>query len=538
MLRAGGNAVDAVVAAAFAGYVVEPSSCGVGGHARLAAHLVGRDRTLVVDGYAIAPLSAPPDMYTPIAGQVSSYGWPIVEGGHNERGHLSAAVPGAVACLCTAHQQAGRLSLHQVMAPAIDLADAGLPLDAGQARTIKSHEAEIRRFPATAACLLPGGRAPHSATFDGRGGERLDLSELAATLRRIADEGPAGFYTGAFAEALDAEMVAGGGDLRAVDLARYAPRVYEEKPQTYRGYRYTTGGDQIAYEALHLLECFDVADLNPESTDYRHLMAEALGHAFVDSLTYYGDPQFVFSPLAGLASKAFGQARAREIRMDRAALRPITAADPWPYDGGADPGTRSDGPSQAALAGTSQMAAADRWGNMVAVCASLGYGFGSMVTIPGTGVVLNDSMHNFDARPGFPNSIAPGKMPIFAAPVLILLDGAQPIFATCGSGGYRIETGCLHTLVNTLDHGMEVQRATDAARVHCQGQETFVDERIPSSAREELVARGHEIVVQPHGVNANHFGRVAALHRLGDGTVQFGANPASAMGGSNYGIEA
>lgn len=155
MLRAGGNAVDAVVAAAFAGYVVEPWNCGVGGHGRLAAHLVERGRTLIVDGFTIAPLRARPDMYAPIDGEFNSYGWPIVEGRHNERGHLSVVVPGAVACLCTAHARLGRLPLRRVMAPAIDLARAGLAVDARLAGVIRAHETEIRRFPATAAWLLP-----------------------------------------------------------------------------------------------------------------------------------------------------------------------------------------------------------------------------------------------------------------------------------------------------------------------------------------------------------------------------------------------
>src|SRR5918998_1596742 len=149
MLRAGGNAIDAVVAAAFVGYVVEPSSCGVGGHGRLAASLVGRDRALIVDGYSIAPARARPDMYAPVAGEVNDYGWSIVEGGHNERGHLSTVVPGAVGCLLTAHALLGRLPRQRVMAPAIDLAAAGLPVSGRLARQIAALDSEIRRFPAT-----------------------------------------------------------------------------------------------------------------------------------------------------------------------------------------------------------------------------------------------------------------------------------------------------------------------------------------------------------------------------------------------------
>jgi gamma-glutamyltranspeptidase/glutathione hydrolase len=352
-------------------------------------------------------------------------------------------------------------------------------------------------------------------------------------LRQIADEGAAAFYGGTFAAALEQEMIAGGGALRADDLNAYQPRIFEEAPQSYRGYQVVTAGDQIACEALHILECFDLAALDPVGADFRHLMAEALGCAFADTLTYYSDPRFVPSPVDGLASHGFGHARAAGIRLDRAAPRPIAAADPWPFESTVpDPGTRPAGPTQARIKGTSQMAAVDRWGNMATLCTSLGLGFGSLVTVPGTGVLLHDVMYSFDARPGHPNSIAPGKLYGPGVPVLIAAKGDRPVFGTCGSGGTRIETGCLHTLIYMLDHGMQVQEAAALPRVHCQGNETVVDERIPGAVRAELAARGHEVVAQPQEIH--NFGRVAAVHRGDDGTVRFGIDPAPMMGGARY----
>jgi gamma-glutamyltranspeptidase len=123
-------------------------------------------------------------------------------------------------------------------------------------------------------------------------------------------------------------------------------------------------------------------------------------------------------------------------------------------------------------------------------------------------------------------------MPIHAAPVLILCDGDRPLFGACGSGGYRIETGCVHTLLNTLDHGMAVQLAAETPRVHCQGNQTFVDERIPRVVQAELAARGHAVVAQPQEIH--NFGRVAAMHRGEDGTIRFGIDPAPMMGGAGY----
>jgi gamma-glutamyltranspeptidase/glutathione hydrolase len=285
---------------------------------------------------------------------------------------------------------------------------------------------------------------------------------------------------------------------------------------------------------LNILSAFDLAALGCNSLEFRHLMAEALACAFVDNMTHYGDPDFERSPIEGLASPKFGRARARTLQLEAALPRPVEPADPWPFqDETLKPKRLPIGPSAARIAGTSQMAAADHEGNVVSLVTSLSSSFGSLVYVPQVGVWLNNAMQNFDPRPNMMNSIRPGKMPIFAAPVLVAAGSDRTAYAACGSGGYRIETGVLHAFVHTADFGLTVQPAIDAPRVHCQGEDTFVDARIPTKVRERLAAMGHRVVVQRDLPGANCFGRVCAVAIAADGTLRAGSGPAwnSAAGG-------
>ena len=504
MLEAGGNAVDAVVAAAFTAFVVEPAMYGLGGYGHLAAYLAGSGDFLTVDHCPRAPLAASARMFEPDEeAPTVHYGWPRVVGRRNERGCLAPAVPGAVAGLCAAHERAGKLPLAELLEPAVEAAEAGVEVSWNLLLVIADRLAEIREMPHAAAFLLRGGYPPRAAGYSGAG-ERLDTSELARTLRRIAREGAAGFYTGPVADAIEREVRAGGGVLTTRDLAGYRPKVLLERPAAYRGHAYVTANDQVGYEALNILECFPLAGFGPGSVELYHLLAEACGHAFADNMAHYGDPEHGPSPVEGLASPAFAAERAAAIRLDRAAPRPIEPADPRPFERRAE--ARS-----APFAGTTQMAAADASGNMCALITTLTGGFGSLVLVPGTGVFLNNSMANFDPRPGRANSIAPGKMPFFAVPTLVAARDGRAVLAACGSGGYRIASGVLSTMVHALDFGLGIQAAVDAPRVHCQGDETFVDARIPAEVRGRLAELGHRVVVQETTPAYAPFARVCAV---------------------------
>ncbi|MEZ4500765.1 MAG: gamma-glutamyltransferase [Thermomicrobiales bacterium] len=515
IMQQGGNAIDALVAAAFVGYVVEPDSCGIGGYGRLAIFLEASQEFVTVDHYVRAPLAATASMFDVVdGGDRLYYSWPQVVDRANEWGYRSIAVPGAVAGLYEAHRLFGKLDWAEVLVPAIEAADAGLEVTWDLVLSISGRIRELRTLPEVAAFLLPGGEPPRHRNGFNQGGHLLDLSDLARTLRRIAAEGPAGFYEGPVADAIVTEVQSHGGILSHDDLTTYRPKVMRENVQRFAGVDYITAWDQVSYEALNILDQFELSSLDPEGLAFRHLMAEALGAAFADNMFWYGDPEYVDSPVSGLSNPAFGAERARSITFERAMERPITTFDPRPYDDESlDPDFDPQFPSAGGTRGTSQMAAMDQAGNIATLCTSLSSAFGSLVRVPGTGIFLNNSMQNFDPRPGRANAIAPGKMPIFAAPTIAAAQDGRGRFGATGSGGYRIETAVLHTTVAHLAQGVTLQEAIDLPRVHCQGEETVVDSRIPEVIRRELTALGHRIVVAEETPGALNFARVVGVGR-------------------------
>ncbi|MCC7282432.1 MAG: gamma-glutamyltransferase [Acetobacteraceae bacterium] len=528
MIEAGGNAIDALVAAAFTGFVVEPAQCGLGGYGHLALFSARDNAFVTIDHYVRAPSAARPDMF-PVdpAKPMKYYGFPHTQAMRAEQGWLAPAVPGAVSGLCAAHAMFGRLPLAQVLEPAIAAAEAGLPVSWQLLLVIAERFEAISAMPALASWLLRDGAPPTPPGQQG-GGDRLDCTDLARTLRRIAAEGARGFYEGPVAAAIAAACRAGGGMISEADLAAYRPRILHETPGGYRCMNYITGYDQVGSEALNILSAFDLPQFGRDSLQFRHLVAEALACGFVDSMTHYGDPDFEAAPVQGLASPAFGAARAAGLSLDRALARPVAPADPWPFEeSAARPARIATEPGSARFSGTSQMAAADNEGNMAALITSLTSGFGSLALVPGTGIVLNNAMQNFDPRPEAMNCIRPGKMPIFAVPALVATRDGAACFAGCGSGGYRITSGVLHAFLHTQDFGLGPQAAIDAPRVHCQGKATFVDARISRAVRDGLAALGHEVVVQADSPGLNAFGRVNAITRdRPDGVLRGGSGPA------------
>jgi gamma-glutamyltranspeptidase / glutathione hydrolase len=531
-LEAGGNAIDAAVAGAFASFVAEPNNAGIAGYGHLSAFLAGEGRFLTVDHGPRAPLAATADMYeVDPASKPEGYDWPEVVDARNDIGHLAPAVPGAVSGLRAAHERAGRLPWARLLEPAIAIAQEGLEVTWLLLLEIAARLDEIRARPALAGILLPDGRLPRAATADGPG-ERLDQRALADTLRAIAKDGPAAFYSGRVAAAIAAEIRTGGGILSEEDLAAYTPKVFHEQPLPYRDVEFVTANDQVGSEALNILARFPLADFGPGSAETLHLLAEAMGHAFVDNLTYAGDPDHTASPLAGLASEAFAAARAEGIRLDAVAPRPIPTADPWPFDPAGPEGASTPPASVGGARGTTQVVAADADGNLVALITTIGGDFGSLVAVPETGILLNNSMMNYDPRPGRANSIAPGKMPFFAVPAIVATRNGRAAFAAAGSGGYPILAGVINTMVNAVDHGLPIQAAIDQPRVHSQGHRTYIDARVPVEVRRRLADVGHDLVVQAVTPGELPFSRVSAVG-VDDGVMTAGSGPAwsSAAGG-------
>ena len=496
MLAAGGNAVDAAIGALFALTVVEPMMVGIFGagmtHLRLAD-----GRHLVIDNYTTAPAAARPDMYVPVSDT-----WPDylrVQGDLNLVGLRSVGVPGTLKAWAEAVARFGRLDLETVMQPAIRHAERGFRATPYLAEAVKESAPDLARFPETARTFLPGG-APIKA------GDLIAMPEYAATLRLIAAKGPGVLYGGDLGATVADYMRRDGGIITLEDLARY--QTIERQPirGRYRGFEITgapppTAGGLHLVEMLNILEGFDPRGLGFGTAEYFHLIAEVLKIGFADRNACTGDPAFVDIPVERLTSKEYAASRRAQISPRRAG------------EYGAIVGMM--GGVAAGSAHTTHVTTADAEGNVVAMTQTINNLFGSKATVPGTGVILNNTMALFDPHPGTPASIAPGKRVTSSmAPTIVLRDG-KPASALGLPGGVRIFTSVFQAVVNLIDHGMSLQEALEAPRIWSQGQELEMEQDIPAAIREAVAARGHRVVAVP-GVA----GGMNAVAFAADGTLE------------------
>ncbi|MDA1348911.1 MAG: gamma-glutamyltransferase family protein [Chloroflexi bacterium] len=517
MLRSGGNAIDAAVAAAFAADLAEPAMCGLGGHGVMSIFMADTGKTTVVDFYDVAPSGATPDMYelAPRAGEgsLAALGYPAVEDDAQQLGHTSVMVPGQAAGLCAAHERFGSLPLDQVLAPAISLAEDGVPVDPSMARYIAEAADDIRRYPETANIFL--NIAP---------GAPVVRTDLAKTLRLIARDGADAFYKGEVAEAIAANMEANGGILTLDDLAAYEPFIYEPEAYTYRGYEYVTGGNVTLSEALNILENFDLAATGAGGVRSTHLMIEAMRLAWADTLMHVGDPRGNNSPWTGLTSKEYARRRAREIDPTLAA-RTVSPDDPWNFEGRLRPSSRP-WPVDSAhrMSGnTTKVITMDAEGNAVSLITSLGTPFASKVVVPGTGVLLNNSMHRLDPRPGYLNSVAPGKgMQRLTAAVMVFRD-ERPLAALAGSLSIFMGGMGIHPLVNLVDFEMGIQEAIEVYRFHPTGDAVWIDERVPPQVQRGLAEMGHDLLPRRQSFGDTHFGNHVGITVDADASRIYGA---------------
>ena len=496
MLAAGGNAVDAAIGALFALTVVEPMMVGIFGagmtHLRLAD-----GRHLVIDNYTTAPAAARPDMYVPVSDT-----WPDylrVQRDLNLVGVLSVGVPGTLKAWAEAVARFGRLDLETVMQPAIRHAERGFRATPYLAEAVKESAPDLARFPETARTFLPGG-APIKA------GDLIAMPEYAATLRLIAAKGPGVLYGGDLGATVADYMRRDGGIITLEDLARY--QTIERQPirGRYRGFEITgapppTAGGLHLVEMLNILEGFDPRGLGFGTAEYFHLIAEVLKIGFADRNACTGDPAFVDIPVERLTSKEYAASRRAQISPRRAG------------EYGAIVGMM--GGVAAGSAHTTHVTTADADGNVVAMTQTINNLFGSKATVPGTGMLLNNTMALFDPHPGTPASIAPGKRVTSSmAPTIVLRDG-KPAWALGLPGGVRIFTSVFQAVVNLIDHGMTLQEAVEAPRIWSQGQELEMEQDIPAAIREAVAARGHRVVAVP-GVA----GGMNAVAFAADGTLE------------------
>jgi len=545
ILARGGNAVDAAVATAFAMPVVEPFMSSIAGGGSFLIHMARRGETVAIDANVAAPAAAHETCYALGEGVGDDlFPWRRVVDDANVFGPRAVAVPGSVAGLTLALARFGTMALADVIAPAIRLAEGGFVPDWYVAQTMALYTRELRAFPETARTYLRDGldiyRPPVS-----KDGDVLRQPDLARTLRLIAKEGPDAFYRGAIAQAIHAEVQGKGGFLTRDDLAGYEARLLSPLMGGYRGLDLAfmpgaTGGI-TALEILNLLAEFPSAGVTYGSVRGLHVRAEAVRLAFRDRLQHLGDALRVTAPWEGLASRDYARTLAKQIKPSGPRSN-APAPDPWKY-GEAQPGVRGTAPGVrgGGKAGaisrpplmvnrtedcTTHIGVIDKHRNMTSFTNTAVSLFGARMVVPGTGVLLQNGMIWFDPEPGRVNSIAPGKRPLVnMVPVLAFRKG-EPAYTLGAPGGRKIVSVIPQVISNMADAGDAPQAAMEAPRLHDEGAELLVDDRVGAAALGALRKRGHPVTPKDCSVGNMFFARPIAI-RITKKGLEAGLDPTS-----------
>lgn len=453
MLRQGGNAVDAAVAAGFALAVTWPSAGNLGGGGFMVIRLA--DGTVAANDHREkAPAAATRGMYQDADGEIVP--------GLSTDSHLAVGVPGSVDGLLSVLERFGSMSREQVVQPAIDLARQGFAMPSDMASGLARRRDRFARYPGSAAVFLRADGSAHEA------GELFRQPDLAASLERIRDQGRAGFYAGITADLIVAEMQRGGGLITHEDLADYRSVWRQPVQGSYRGHQIISmpppsSGGVLLLQMLNMLEAFDLGAMGPGSAAAMHHMIEAERRAYADRAEYLGDPDFYPVPVARLTSKGYARQRFADFDPTRASRSADIAA------GAAPPAESPE---------TTHLSVIDGAGNAVAYTTTLNLGYGSKIVATGAGFLLNNEMDDFSARDNTPNAfgligreanaIEPGKRMLSSMTPALVVNNGNTVLATGSPGGSTIITTVLQVIVNTIDHGMQVSDAVGQPRFHHQ----------------------------------------------------------------------
>lgn len=516
VLAHGGNAVDAAVTAGFALAVTQPRSGNIGGGGFMLISDEKSDKVIAIDYREKAPAAAYETMFQNEAGDAVSE--------LSRYTHNASGVPGTVAGLAMALDQYGTMILAEALAPAIKLAEDGFIIPPRFAEGLEQSQDRLKQWDSTRKVFYkPDGSLYHA-------GERFRQPDLAATLKRIAENGPREFYEGQTARLIAAEMQDHGGMMTAQDLANYQPTIRQPVHGNYRGYDVyamsppSSGGAHIV-QMLNILEGYDIHAMGFNSARTIHVMSEAMKRAYADRAQYLGDTDFVDVPLAGITSKAYADELRDQIDLDRATpSSEIAAGDPLPYESNE----------------TTHFSIADDSGLAVSNTYTINFSYGSGIVVDGAGFLLNNEMDDFSAKPGTPNAygliggeanrIEPEKRMLSSmTPTIVKKDGKN--FLITGSpGGSRIITTTLQVVMNVIDHDMNIQSAVSAPRIHDQWlpDEIRIEDGISPDTVKLLEAMGHKVSQQ------EAMGAAQSILIEDEGTFTGGADPrrstSSAMG--------
>jgi len=490
VMKRGGNAVDAAVAVAFALAVIYPQAGNLGGGGFMMIRQ-NDGRATAIDYRETAPAAATRDMFVGPDGE-------LIKGDQSSvLGYRASGVPGTVGGMALALKKygSGKLTWGELIEPARKLAVDGFVVTRRMEKLLQDHQELLGPFSDSGRIFLRDGKL-----F--REGETLRQPDLAATLGRLQKKGPRDFYEGETARLIAEDMRQHRGLITADDLREYTPKERAPLRGNYRGHEIISmpppsAGGAVLIEMLNILEGFDLKKLQPFSSEYYHLLVEAMRRGYADRAEYFGDADFASVPVAGMIDKAYAERQRNTIKLDRATpSSEIGAGKPAGYES----------PQ------TTHFTIVDAAGNAVANTYTLNGWFGSGVVARGTGVLLNNEMDDFTSKPGAPNlygaiqsernAIAPRKRPLSSmTPTFVLRPDGSLYFAIGSPGGTTITNTVLQVIANVIDHGMDLQAAIDAPHIHHQWQPDLIVEEplgLSSDTRRALEARGHRFASEPN----------------------------------------
>ncbi len=483
ILKQGGNAVDAAVAVGFTLAVTLPRAGNLGGGGFMLVHLAKQNKTIAIDYREMAPIAAHRDVFLDAQGNVDK---------NKSRFHgLAVGVPGTVKGLTQAVRDYGRLTLQQVMQPAIQLAEEGFIVDRDLALSLSRANKRLSQWPATTKIFYHADGSYYQV------GERLKQPDLANTLKGIARKGADGFYKGGTAQSIVASVNQAGGQMSLADLAGYQVKIRRPIEGSYRGHRIasmpppSSGGTHIV-QILNIMEQVDIESIGHNSANTIHLMAEAMRRAYADRSEYLGDPDFNKVPVNELTDKAYAKKLFKQINLNQASSSALIK-----------PGLEASYESPQ----TTHFSIVDNEGNAVSNTYTLNFSYGSGIVAEGTGVLLNNEMDDFSAKPGVANAygliggeanaVEARKRPLSSmSPTIVFQKNSDEVMLVTGSpGGSRIITTTLQLISNVIDHKMNIAEATQASRFHHQWwpDKITLEKGFSIDTINLLKQKGHEI---------------------------------------------
>jgi gamma-glutamyltranspeptidase/glutathione hydrolase len=469
-LRKGGNAVDAAVSAALTLGVASPAFCGIGGGGFALIWLAAQDKSFFVDYRERAPHAAREDMF-----RLTSSGKVIRN--ENSQGHKAIATPGTIAGHSFMLKKYGRLTLKQALAPAIGHARRGFRVGRGLAYAWKMSASKLTRFRDAGRIYLKRGK-PY------RTGDHIVLRDLAKSYVSISRAGPEEFYTGKLSSLILDELSSNGGLLTRQDMEHFEPTVRMPVVGTYKGLEVISApppssGGAVILEVLNMLEGYDLGGLGHNSPQALHLISETLARGYLNGRSRICDPDFSNIPVRDLISKEFAKTLSSTISPNAATMK-----------------LERSNSSTKPTSSTSHLVVVDAEHNVVSMTESVECYFGSGVVAQGTGIVLNDTMHDFDPTPGKMNSVAPWKIPMSSMSPTIIMKEGLPFMAVGSTGATRIISSTLQTILNVVEFGMPLGDAVTAPRIHVQDDQLLVEDGIPHGSLVGLRRMGHPLQIK------------------------------------------